>query len=405
MNSHTLLPKIDGYSFENVDSTTSAGGVGIFIADDIDYIIRDDLNLNVGDCEDLWVEIQTKDHRGHKNYRENIVIGLIYRHPRTHYNKFSEALEKNLLVLGHKNKKAVILGDLNIDLMKFNIASKVTDYVQQLVSQGFNLCIDRPTRVTAHSATCIDHVYSNMPPEDIESIILESDVSDHFSTITKITGVCKQSKETDSYYRKTNLNPEQWEKFNAELQYRLACNLPSDPNNIDTNDYANEITNTYKTLIDEYMPLKKKSRKQKRFDKRPWLTKGIRVSIDRKDDLYSLSKIDPSLIPRYKKYSNMLAKIKKRAMLEYDKQKFAEYGHDKAKTWRYINAIMKRKRKARSSIKKIKNKDGKDIKDAEGIANCLNEHFTSIGKNMAQKFEESENLENPLDVRLFIQAC
>ena len=66
--------------------------------------------------------------------------------------------------------------------------------------------------------------------------------------------------------------------------------MPSDPNNIDTNDYANEITSTYKTLIDEYMPLKKKSRKQKRFDKRPWLTKGIRVSIDRKDDLYSLSK-------------------------------------------------------------------------------------------------------------------
>ena len=93
----------------------------------------------------------------------------------------------------------------------------------------------------------------------------------------------------------------------------------------------------------------------------------------------------------------MLAKIKKRAMLEYDKQKFTEYGHDKAKTWRYINEIMKRKRKARSSIKKIRNKDGKDIKDAEGIANCLNEHFTSIGKNMAQKFEESENLKNPLD--------
>ena len=94
--------------------------------------------------------------------------------------------------------------------MKFNTTGKVTDYVNQLVSQGFNLCIDKPTRITAHSATCIDHVYSNIPLEEIVSVILESDVSDHFSTLTKIPGIYSEIKEEVIYNRNSNLSSEQW---------------------------------------------------------------------------------------------------------------------------------------------------------------------------------------------------
>ena len=84
-------------------------------------------------------------------------------------------------------------------------------------------------------------------------------------------------------------------------------------------------------------------------------------------------------------------------MFEYDKQKLADHGHDKAKTWRYVNDIMKRKKKARSSIRNIRNKKGEDIRDLEGITNCLNEHFTSVGKNMAKNHDANENLKNPID--------
>ena len=147
--------------------------------------------------------------------------------------------------------------------MKFNIASKITEYVNLITSYGFNLCIDKPTRVTARSATCIDHVYSNLPPEDIESLILESSVSDHFSTLTKIKGMYTENKELDTYYRNKNLIDEQWKSFNSELQYNLACTLPydiDDTNVIDVNNYANDITAIYKSLINKYMPISKKTR-------------------------------------------------------------------------------------------------------------------------------------------------
>ena len=401
LNSKSKPLELTGYSCENVNSPTCAGGVALLISNKIDYIVRDDLCLNVDDCEDLWIEIQVKKSENNRQHKgENIVIGLIYRHPRIQYLKFAEAIEKNLVTLGKKYKKTLILGDFNIDLMKFNVAGKITEYINLITSYGFNLGIDKPTRVTARSATCIDHVYSNMPSEDIESLILESSVSDHYSTLTKIRGVYTKNEELDIYYRNKNLSAEQWECFNSELQYNLACNLPydvDDISDIDVSNYANLMTEIYKSLIEKYMPLKKKSRKQKKHAKKPWITQGLIASIDKKDELYKLSKKDPSIVQKHKAHSNLLGKLKNKAMLEYDRQKFIDCGNDKSKTWKHVNEIMKRKKKKTTSIKLIRNKEGKDLRDLKQITNCLNVHFATIGKDMAQNHSNHEAIKNPLD--------
>ena len=114
-----------------------------------------------------------------------------------------------------------------------------------------------------HSATCIDHVYSNISTEDIESIIIESDASDHYSTLTKIYDFHTNKKDSDIFYRKTNLSDDDWTLFNSDLQYALACNLPHDRsiNDVNVNDYANLLTDSYKTLINKYMPLRQGRRK------------------------------------------------------------------------------------------------------------------------------------------------
>ena len=64
-------------------------------------------------------------------------------------------------------------------------------------------------------------------------------------------------------------------------------------NNVDNanpNEVAVTITKTYQILLDKYMPLKKLSRKQKRFRNKPWITPTIKVSIRKKNKLYKLSK-------------------------------------------------------------------------------------------------------------------
>ena len=64
-----------------------------------------------------------------------------------------------------------------------------------VISQGFLPKITRPTRITPHSATLIDHIYSNdnRPTfqNNISGIII-TDVADHFGTF-HIVSKCKQT--------------------------------------------------------------------------------------------------------------------------------------------------------------------------------------------------------------------
>ena len=72
--------------------------------------------------------------------------------------------------------KYIIVGDLNIDLNKYNIASNVTHYLNALNSSGCNVFIDKPTRITGHGGSCIDHVYSNFLPNQLENYIVQGDI-------------------------------------------------------------------------------------------------------------------------------------------------------------------------------------------------------------------------------------
>ena len=87
----------------------------------------------------------------------------------------------------------MILGDVNINLMKFNLATGITDYLNDIESAGCISYIDKPTRVykrgSRWESSCLDHIYSNMEQDKLDCYIIESDISDHFSTLSKIKGI------------------------------------------------------------------------------------------------------------------------------------------------------------------------------------------------------------------------
>jgi len=178
---------MDGYDFEFLNSSSNAGGVGAYIAQDINYTTRDDLRLNLPHCEDLWLNVPLANGKP-------IIVGIIYRHPGHKYDNFTNKLCFNLNLLNTTKSNYIIVGDLNIDILKFNLASNITDYVNSLHSVGSNICIDRPTRVTSHGASCIDHIYTNLSCDELDTNVILSDVSDHFSTLTKIKNLARSNK-------------------------------------------------------------------------------------------------------------------------------------------------------------------------------------------------------------------
>ena len=69
--------------------------------------------------------------------------------------------------LNRHHDKALILGDINIDLNSDKNLVCLTDYSHILQSNAFISLIDKPTRVTRTSQTVIDHILTN----DCESIL------------------------------------------------------------------------------------------------------------------------------------------------------------------------------------------------------------------------------------------
>ena len=98
------------------------------------------------------------------------------------------------------------MGDINLDTEKYNLTSNATKYLSDLSSYGCNMYINKPTRVTSSTVTCIDHVYANLPVNDIESHVLLSNVSDHYATSTKVSGLVRERRHEVIYRRKSNLN-------------------------------------------------------------------------------------------------------------------------------------------------------------------------------------------------------
>ena len=104
---------IPGYSFISQPSLLNAGGVGFYVSDNLNYSTREDLSMVTMDFETLWIEIQSDLHH-------NIICGVVYRHPNSNMDNFMDYLNSIADKLNRTNKYCLIMGDLNINLLKQN---------------------------------------------------------------------------------------------------------------------------------------------------------------------------------------------------------------------------------------------------------------------------------------------
>ena len=137
----------------------------------IDLIILNKLHIKNCDCETSWIEIKLNN--------KNCAVGVIYGHPDPNFKTFSEELFSILHELNDKKYIHFVCSDFNINLMHYSKVKCVTDYVDMLHSLSCKLLIDKPTRITKHSTTLIDHIYTNDVKSRIVSGITIDDLSDH----------------------------------------------------------------------------------------------------------------------------------------------------------------------------------------------------------------------------------
>jgi len=348
-------------------------GVGIFIKRGISYKILKEISTFIDKViETLFIEVSDGDRK--------YIVGSVYRPNSNHpnltvneqQNQFLELFSTQVAHLSTYVNPVYILGDLNLDLLKYNDSNVVKNYVDMLFSGGFLQLIMKPTRCTPNSATLIDHIISKNLNKKLESFIMTSKISDHFPIFFTTSNI----KPADNI---KYLNVRDFSKKNINnFKNDLSCISWNDVYNTDNvHECFNLFSQTFNDLYELRFP-ERKIKFNKNFHKiEKWMTQGLLVSRLTKIKLgkNSIKMPTHANIQTYKNYRNLYNTLIRTSKKLYFEQQLSFYQSNSKKTWELINLATKRP---------LKNKN---------LTSCLNINGTIISNpaEIAERFNNDCN--------------
>ena len=372
----------ENYSALNaIRQDRTGGGASLFINHSIDFTQRNDLQIDCHGCDSVFIEITNSSH-----IRKNIIVGIIYRPETVNLIDFYSELSRVFNVINGENKKSYIMGDFNIDLLKCDRDSSVNDFINLVFSSGFCIMIDRPTRITETSISLIDNIFTNDPPNAIDSGALINDISDHFPvfTITKRPPPIHSPPLGPSHARRARqFKPGNIKGFSQALSI-ANWNSVLDDSNADS--AFNKFHDRISRLLDIHCPIKTNKLSKRKTPRKPWITSSIIKSINLKDKLFRKYRANPSLENKlkYTKYRNILNNILRAAKRIHITSELNACKNNMKKTWQKLNHLLGRDKSPRPPSHFIDTDDSK-ITDPVKIASKFNEFFTGIGPSLASK--------------------
>ena len=83
------------------------------------------------------------------------------------------------MMLNNEGCEVYITGDINIEFFRYNTNKQTSEYLDMPLPLGHLPIITKLTRITEHSATLIDHIYTNVPRKLVKSGICLVGINDH----------------------------------------------------------------------------------------------------------------------------------------------------------------------------------------------------------------------------------
>ena len=270
----TMNVTLPGYTFLSSKSQSQNGAVGLYIKTSLNPVPRPDLQSAGDEYETIWAELETSREK-------NILICCAYRHPNTEIEHFIEYIQSTLSNPTVANKQVFILGDFNINLLNYDTHTPTNNFVSLLLSQHFLPFIIHPTRVSNHSSTIIDNIFSNVCNLDTKSGKILTQIADHFPQFLTVKRA-GTAKKTLSYYKYD------YSKFDKER-------FLIDFNNLDF-EYLNanptDVNAKYKRLlanvndhVSKHAPLKKLTKRDLKLRSKPWVNSRIQKMMHLEDGI------------------------------------------------------------------------------------------------------------------------
>ena len=353
------------------------GGVGLYVKNSLVSNSCEQLNFRCEEYETIWVEVENRNDK-------NFLFCCAYRHPNSSIDLFTSHLQSILPKL--LNKQVFIMGDFNINLLNYDTHTATNDFANSLFSNNFLPCINQPTRISAHSSTLIDNIFTNLINATIVSGNILTQISDHLPQFLILQNVnITQNKST---------------VFKSDYSNFNEINFVHDFNEIDFG-YLNEVSNIDSnygrflkdivSLVEQHVPTRKCSKKESKFKIKPWITKRIQRMIKTRDSILRRmkKKRSASNVTLYKKFRNRVANELKESKQKYFQNYFTAHRQNMKQIWSGIKTIISHKSYNTTTISKIMDGNGEVSSEPNEISNIFNDHFVNVANSIAENIPKS----------------
>lgn len=385
-NNHAFYT-IPGYNLVCRNRQTGTrGGVAMYIRDDLNYISRDDISINIdGIFESIFVEVHSKNI--------NCIFGEIYRVPNTSETSSINYYETILNKLQHSKTDVVLGTDQNFDYLKYKSQKNITELMNIFLNTGFLPTITKPTRITHSTATLIDNIYIKTSKQiNIASGIILNDISDHLP-IFMFSENCQSTKNEPLIFEHRQLNNITYKQISNALENIDWSSLSSS----NAEDSYTKIIDNINSTIEHFAPKKLIKIPAKHVMREPWITRGILRSSKKLDRLYKIQLGKEKLTHEHIKYINyrtQFTKIKRKQKDIYYSNLFHQCKSNIKKTWNTLNEVLNRSND-KTSISSSFKIDTNIENNPSCIAEKFSEFFSEIGPKYASNIPpSSKNYKN-----------
>ena len=152
----------------------------------------------------------------------------------------------------------------------------------------------------------LTNIYTNSKKKSLKSRVLSNiDISDHYSIFAIIPIKNKSKKLENSKIR--NMKNFDKEEFLITLENKLNNLFVN--NTLSVNELFDKFLALFADVVNDFAPIRKATRKEKKLKQKPWITKNLLKCILTKNKMYNDLPVNRNSLDKvesYKRYRNVL---------------------------------------------------------------------------------------------------
>jgi hypothetical protein len=284
----------------------------------------------------------------------------------------------------------ILCGNLNINYLSNSNGKVHVDLL--LTTYGLYNIVDFPARVDKKSTTDIDGIFiiDKCKISNYSIIPIVNGLSDHDAQLLLLNNVTTKVSKGQCYTKRQIIRMN-IENFRLTLSFETWDEVFTDGN---VDKIFISFLSTYFRAFNSSFPVQKTFQN---YNNKAWLTAGIRISCQHRQDLYVLCRSieSPTLLAYYKKYSTILREVMKTAKRHYYSKLIADSNNKSKTIWNIVNNETGKYNKY-DPLPLIM--DGRKISYGPHIANAFNVYFSTVMENLTNgpniNWESNVNKDN-----------